>query len=87
MNVEWLQQNWALIIAGILVVIVSANIATTLVRRSARGQLRNTLLVLEARTRDQATARKGVEKAEKKLAATTHWMTALLATGGPVLPS
>ena len=69
MNIEWLQQNWALIIAGILIVIVLANIFTTLVRRSAWGQLRNTLVDLEGCKREQDTARKRVEKAEKKLAA------------------
>ena len=52
------RENWALIVAGALIVVVALVIVAHFYRRSARGQLRTNLARL-------STARKVLQKAEK----------------------
>jgi hypothetical protein len=79
MNIEWLQQNWGLVVAGVLVLIVATIVTAALIRRSAGGQLRSTLAILDARTTEQEAAHSLARKTETKL-------TALQARSGKVKP-
>ena len=69
MNLDYFQQNWALIVAGMLVLSVAATVLSAAIRRSAGGQLRQTLTSLKVCVKQQAIARIEAEKAEKKLIA------------------
>ena len=64
-----LLQNWGLVVAGTLVLIVATIVITVLLRRSAGGQLRSALATLDACAREQEAAHSVAKKTETKLAA------------------
>jgi len=69
MNIDLLLQNWGLIVAGILVLIVATIVIAALIRRSAGGQLRRALTDLDVCRREQEAAHSIAEKSETRLAA------------------
>ena len=69
MNIDLLLQNWGLVMAGILVLVVATIVIVALIRRSAGGQLRSGLATLDACTREQEAAHLVAKKTETKLAA------------------
>ena len=69
MNIDWLLQNWGLVVAGILILIVATIVTAALIRRSAGGQLRSALAILDAGTREQAAAHSLAKNTATKLAA------------------
>ncbi len=65
MDWDLLKSNWALIVAAIIGSIIIVLIVIQLIKRSAGGQLRQTLKTLAKARLDEAKARKSVEKAER----------------------
>jgi FtsZ-interacting cell division protein ZipA len=65
MDWDVLKSNWALIVAAIIGSIIIVIIVLQLIKRSAGGQLRQTLKTLAKARLDEAKARKSVEKAER----------------------
>jgi uncharacterized membrane protein YcjF (UPF0283 family) len=65
MDWDVLKSNWALIVAAIIGSIIIVLIVIQLIKRSAGGQLRQTLKTLAKARLDEAKARKSVEKAER----------------------
>lgn len=69
MNIDMLLQNWGLVVAGTLVLIVATIVITVLLRRSAGGQLRSALATLDSCKREQDAAHSVAKKTETKLVA------------------
>ncbi len=65
MDWDVLKSNWALIVAAIIGSIIIVIIVIQLIKRSAGGQLRQTLKTLAKARQDEAKARKSVERAER----------------------
>ncbi len=65
MDWDLLKSNWALIVAAIIGSIIIMLIVIQLIKRSAGGQLRQTLKTLAKARLDEEKARKSVEKAER----------------------
>ncbi len=65
MDWDLLKSNWALIVAAIIGSIIIVLIVIQLIKRSAGGQLRQTLKTLAKSRMNEAKARKSVEKAER----------------------
>jgi len=65
MDWDVLKSNWALIVAAIIGSIIIVIIVLQLIKRSAGGQLRQTLKTLAKAQLDEEKARKSVEKAER----------------------
>lgn len=59
-----LKSNWALIVAAVIGFIIIVLVIIQLIKKSARGQLRQTLQALAKARQDEAKAIKSVEKAE-----------------------
>ena len=65
MDWDVLKNNWALIVAAIIGSIIIVIIVIQLIKRSAGGQLRQTLKTLAKARQDEGKAGKSVEKAER----------------------
>ncbi len=65
MDWDVLKSNWALVVAAIIGSIIIVLIVIQLIKRSAGGQLRQTLKTLTRARLHEAKARKSVEKAER----------------------
>ncbi len=68
MTVETLRQNWALLVALALLLVVGLVVSATIYRRSGRAQLMRTLKALRAAERRQASTLRAVAQAERRLA-------------------
>ena len=65
MDWNFLKSNWALGVAAVIGLIIVFFVILQLVRRSAWGQLQETLRILDKARRDEANALRSVEKAER----------------------
>ena len=65
MDSSFLKSNWALLVAAIIGFVVALIIVAHLIRRSAWGQLRQTVYMLSKARQDEAKALKSLEKAEQ----------------------
>ena len=64
MDWNFLKSNWALAAASVIAVVIVFFVIAQLIRRSAWGQLQETLRTLDKVRRHEAKALKSVEKAE-----------------------
>lgn len=67
MDIEWLQQNWALLVAGVLLGIVLAIYLRAAMRNSAKGRLAQANRHFRARERQLSRARLLADRAQRKL--------------------
>ena len=72
MDIEWLQQNWALPVAGGLLVVVFAVYLRAAMRNSAGGKLAQALRHYRARDRQLARAKLLADRAQRKLNRLEH---------------
>lgn len=65
MDLEILKNNWAVLIAAFIGLLIALVVVYHLIRRSAWGQLRDTLSTLAKAQQDETKALKAAERAER----------------------